>query len=202
MLKIGLKKGVVVKVVAFNGSPRAGGNTFQLLNHVLNELKAEGIETQLIQLGNKPLRGCIACGACWKNKDKRCVLTDDPMNEYIEAMLSADGILLGSPTYCADMTANMKALIERACYVAKANGDMLARKVGAAVIAVRRGGAINVFSSINNAFLILQMIVPGSSYWNEGIGREPGDVEQDEEGLRTMSNLGKNMVWLLKKITG
>jgi len=121
------------------------------------------------------------------------------MNSHIEKMLGADGILLGSPTYFADLTANMKALIERCGMVARANGDMFKRKVGAGVVAVRRAGATHVLSSINYFFMIGQMIVPGSSYWNLGIGREIGDVLNDAEGLQTMKNLGQNMAWLLKK---
>jgi len=189
-----------MKVIAFNGSPRKNGNTFLLLNMVLKEIAAEGIETKLIQLGAQPLRGCIGCLRCQEKQNQQCVLNDDKMNEYIKEMLSADGIILGSPTYVAGASANLHALIERAGLVVKVNDDMFKRKVGAAVVAVRRGGATTVFSSINYFFLISQMIVPGSSYWNEGIGLAAGDVEHDEEGKRTMANLGKNMAWLIKKI--
>jgi len=189
-----------MKVIAFNGSPRKNGNTFLLLEKVLQEIAAAGITTKLIQLGNQPLRGCISCYRCQQQLNRRCALTDDKMNEYLEEMLSADGVILGSPTYVADMTANLRALIERAAFVAKMNNNMFKRKVGAAVVAVRRGGATNVFSSINYFFLISQMIVPGSSYWNEGIGLMPGDVENDAEGKNTMANLGKNIAWLLQKI--
>jgi multimeric flavodoxin WrbA len=124
----------------------------------------------------------------------------DEMNSYVEKMLGADGILLGSPTYFSDVSANMKALIERCGMVARANGDMLRRKVGAAVVAVRRAGATHVFSSLNYFFLIGQMIIPGSSYWNLGIGREPGEVRNDKEGMQTMANLGTNMAWLIRKL--
>lgn len=189
-----------MKVVAFNGSPRAKGNTYLLLQMVLAELEKEGIKTKLIQLGNKPLRGCIACGKCWQNKDKKCVFNDDAMNEYIQEILDADGVLLGSPTYCSDISTNLNALITRVSFVGKANDDMFKYKVGAPVLAVRRCGSAHAFSTINYFFLISQMIVPGSSYWNMGIGLQPGDVKQDEEGIRTMQNLGKNMAWLLKKI--
>jgi len=189
-----------MKVVAFNGSPRKNGNTFLLLNMVLKEIAEEGIETKLIQLGNQPLRGCIDCTRCKEKLNQKCIFNDDKMNEYIQEMLNADGIIIGSPTYAAAPTANTRALIERAGFVAKMNQDMFKRKVGAAVVAVRRGGATTVFSSINYFFLISQMIVPGSSYWNEGVGFAPGDVEHDEEGKRTMANLGKNMAWLIKKI--
>jgi multimeric flavodoxin WrbA len=189
-----------MKVVAFNGSPRVNGNTFILLGYVLRELEAGGIETEIVQIGGKPVRGCIACYKCAQNKDKRCIQSDDAMNEYIAKMEDADGIILASPTYFADITPELKALIDRAGMVGKTNGDMFKRKLGAAVIAVRRGGQIHAFDSINYFFLIEEMIIPGSSYWNHGIGREKGEVENDEEGKRTMATLGKNMAWLLKKI--
>ena len=188
-----------MKVIAFNGSARKNGNTAILIKEILFELDTEGIETEMIQLAGKTIRGCIACGKCYMNKDKRCAVDNDFANECIDKMTEADGIILGSPTYFADVTAETKALIDRAGYVARANSDMLQRKVGAAVVAVRRAGAIHAFDTINHFFLISQMIVPGSSYWNIGIGRAIGDVEQDEEGLETMQILGRNMAWLLKK---
>jgi multimeric flavodoxin WrbA len=189
-------------VVAFNGSPRKDGNTTRLINCVLEELQSEGIGTELVQLGGSRLRGCIACYKCRENRDGRCTLDDDALNEYVAKMVAADGIILGSPTYFADVTAEMKALIDRAGFVTRANGDLLKRKVGAAVVAVRRAGSIHVFDTLNHFFLIGQMIVPGSSYWNLGIGREKGQVEEDAEGMRTMSTLGQNMAWLLKTMRG
>lgn len=191
-----------MKVIAFNGSARKQGNTAMLLDLVLEEIKGEGIETERYDLANKPVKGCIACYQCFKNKDRRCAVKDDIVNECIEKMIGSDGILLGSPTYFADVSASMKALIERSGMVARANGDMFRRKVGAGVVAVRRAGAIHVFSSLNNFFFIGQMIVPGSSYWNLGFGREPGEVRNDSEGVETMKTLGLNMAWLLKKING
>jgi multimeric flavodoxin WrbA len=189
-----------MKVIAFNGSARQDGNTAILIRRVFSELEKQGIETELVQLAGQPIHGCRACGQCVKNKDRRCAVDDDIVNACIEKMLVADGIILASPTYFADLTSETKALIDRAGYVARANGDMFQRKVGAAVVAVRRTGAIHAFDSINHFFLIGQMIVPGSSYWNIGIGRAKGEVEQDEEALRTMETLGQNMAWLLKKI--
>ena len=190
------------QVVAFNGSARKDGNTAILIRKVFAELEAAGIETELVQLAGKKIRGCTACGKCYQNKDKKCVVDDDVLNECLEKMVAADGIILGSPTYFADVTTETKALIDRAGFVARANSDMLQRKVGAAVVAVRRAGAIHVFDSINHFFLISQMIIPGSFYWNVGIGRKPGEVELDSEGLETMQILGRNMAWLLKKIAG
>lgn len=189
-----------MKVIAFNGSARKDGNTAILLNLVLDELKNEGIETELYQLAGKPIQGCIACYKCFSNKDRRCAVDKDIINECIAAMLEADGILLGSPTYFADVSAGMKAFIERCGMVSRANGDMLKRKVGAGVVAVRRAGGTHVFNSMNFFFFISQMIVPGSSYWNLGVGREIGEVRNDNEGLQTMKNLGQNMAWLLKKL--
>ena len=191
-----------MKVVAFNGSPRKDGNTFLMLQQVLKELEAEGIETELVQLDGQRVRGCTACFQCFEKKDQRCAVKDDMINECIEKMIAADGIILGSPTYFADVSTEVKALIDRAGLVSRANDDMLKRKVGAAVVAVRRGGAVCVFDSINHFFLIGQMIVPGSIYWNMGIGMDKGEVEKDEEGTETMKALGQNMAWLLKKLQG
>jgi multimeric flavodoxin WrbA len=189
-----------MKVIAINGSARKDGNTALLINHVFAELHAEGIETELIQLAGSPVRGCTACGECFRLKNRHCVIKGDRLNECIESMLAADGIILGSPTYFADVSAEMKALIDRAGFVSRANGDMFRRKVGAAVVAVRRGGAIHAFDTMNHFFQIGQMVICGSCYWNVGIGREIGQVESDEEGVHTMKILGENMAWLLKKL--
>lgn len=200
--KVDLNKGVSasMKVVAFNGSPRKDGNTVRLIQHVFDALKVEGIETELVQVGGNLIHGCTACYQCFQTKNERCVQAD-VVNEWIAKMRGADGIILASPTYFADITPELKALIDRAGLVAGANDNFLKRKIGAAVIAVRRGGAIHAFDTINHFFLIRQMIIPGSCYWNMGIGREKGEVEADEEGIRTMTVLGENMAWLLKKTT-
>lgn len=189
-----------MKVIAFNGSARKNGNTAFLINVVLEELQKEGIETEHIQMAGQKIKGCRACYLCRKNKDKRCSVTDDAANEYIAKMLETDGIILGSPVYFTDVTAEMKALIDRAGFVARGNDHMFKRKLGAAVVAVRRAGSLHTFDSINHFFLISQMIIPGSDYWNLGIGGKIGDVESDEEGIQTMRYLGQNMAWLLKKI--
>lgn len=190
-----------MKVVAFNGSARKKGNTYTLLNVVLNELRRTGIKTELVQLAGRPIQGCTACYKCFKNKNRKCAVTRDALNGYVSKMLAADGILLGSPTYFSDISAGMKALIERAGMVARANNDMFKYKAGAGIVAVRRAGSIHAFSSINYFFLIGQMIVPGSSYWNIAVGKNPGEVLKDKEGIQTMKTLGKNMSWLLKKIS-
>ena len=189
-----------MKVIAFNGSARKDGNTAILINQVFSELEKQDIETEMIQLSGQKIKGCIACYKCFENKDQRCSVKNDIVNDCIEKMLQADGIVLASPTYFADVSAELKALIDRVGLVAKANGDMFRRKVGAAIVAVRRGGSVHAFDSMNHFFLISQMIIPGSSYWNMGFGLEIGDVENDEEGLQTMMTLGQNMAWLLKKI--
>ena len=189
-----------MKVIALNGSARKDGNTALLVNYVFDELHKKDIETELFQFAGRNIRGCKACYKCFKNKDQRCSVKDDILNECIEKMINADGIILASPTYFADVSAEMKALIDRAGFVAKANGDMFKRKIGAAVVAVRRAGSIHAFDTLNHFFFISQMIVPGSSYWNMGFGREKGEVENDEEGRKTMKILGENMAWLLGKV--
>jgi len=189
-----------MKIMAFNGSARKDGNTAILINYVLKELQQEGIETELFQLAGQKIQGCMACYKCFENKDRQCVFKDDILNTCVEKMDEADGIILGSPTYFTDVSTEMKALIDRSGFVAKANGDILQRKLGAAVVAMRRGGCIHAFDTLNHFFLIGQMIIPGSSYWNLGIGRNKGEVEKDEEGIKTMKILGQNMAWLLKKM--
>jgi len=189
-----------MKVVLFNGSPRAKGNTFHCLNMVVEELEAKGIECELIQIGAQKLNGCLACNKCAENQDKKCVQTSDKINEYIAKISEADGVVLGTPTYFSDVSTSMKALIERIGHVSRANGGLLKHKVGAGVVAVRRAGGIHAFSSLNFFFLIAEMFVVGSSYWILGIGKDPGDVKNDDEGVQTFKNLGKNMAFLLKKL--
>ena len=189
-----------MNVIAFNGSPRKEGNTSLLIREVFSELEKEGIATEMIHVGGSPIRGCTACMKCGEDKNSRCAMSGDSLNSYLEKMFAADAIILGSPVYFTDVTAEMKALIDRAGFVARQNGDLLRRKVGAAVVAVRRAGSIHTFDTLNHFFLINQMVVPGSSYWNMGFGRAPGDVSADEEGMQTMRTLGSAMAWLLKKI--
>jgi multimeric flavodoxin WrbA len=189
-----------MKVVALNGSARKDGNTAILINLVFDELKKEGIKTELIQLAGNPIAGCIACYKCFKNKNRRCSVDKDMLNDIIEKMLQADGIILGSPTYFADVSSGMRAFIERCGFVARANDYMFKYKVGAGVVAVRRAGAIPAFNSIMLFLHYMQMMIPGSSYWNIAIGRDPGEVLKDEEGVQTMKTLGQNMAWLLKKV--
>jgi multimeric flavodoxin WrbA len=189
-----------IKVVAFNGSARKGGNTAILLRHVLKELEKEGIESELVELSGMKIPGCRACHACSKLKNHRCAQTGDIVNDCIEKMAAADGILLGSPTYFSNITPEIAALMDRACYVSRANGGLFRRKVGAAVTVARRAGAMPAFDALNYFFTFSEMIVPGSTYWNVGYGLEPGDVEKDAEAVQVMKTLGQNMGWLLKKL--
>ena len=189
-----------MRVVAFSGSARRDGNTAFLVKTAFGPLKKAGVETELVQLAGQPIRGCRACYACFQNKNKKCAVADDLVNDCIGKMLAADAIILASPTYFADATPEIMALAARAGMVARANGHMFQRKAGAALVAVRRGGAVHAFDSLNHFFTISQMIVVGSSYWNMGVGREKGEVRKDKEGLETMRTLGRNMAWLLKKL--
>jgi multimeric flavodoxin WrbA len=189
-----------MKVIAFNGSPRKNGNTNRALEVVLQEIAKEGIDTELVQMGCEDLAPCQACNVCVQKKDRKCKRKDDKVNEWIQKMIAADGIIIGSPVYFGSMTAQTKAFVDRVGFVNRANGNLFRRKVGAAVTVNRRAGALATFQSINDFFLIGEMVVVGSSYWNVINALKPGDIEQDEEGLRTMQDLGRNMAWLIKRI--
>ena len=184
---------VTMKVVALNGSPRIDGNTYHLLTHVCAELEKNGIETEIIHIGGKSIHGCTACTKCFEKHDHTCIIDNDIVNECITKMIEADGIIIGSPTYFADVSTEVKALIDRSGLVSMANGGLFTRKVGAAVVAVRRGGSIHAFDTINHFFGIGNMFTVGSSYWNMGFGYQSGDVEKDSEGIVTMHDLGQNM---------
>jgi multimeric flavodoxin WrbA len=182
--------------LAINGSPRKGGNTELLLKEVLGELDTAGWETELVKVGGTAIRGCIACQKCFENKDNQCSVKKDKFNDIFAKLLRADAMIMGSPTYFAAVSADLKALIERAGYVAYANDHAFSGKIGAAVVAVRRGGATHAYDTINHMFQMSRMILPGSTYWNMGIGHGKGDVSQDEEGLNNMRHLGKCIDWL------
>lgn len=185
-----------MKVIAINGSPKKHGNTHLLLETALQPLAQAGWETEILQIGGKNIHGCRACGKCWEKRDSRCSFAQDEFNETFEKMLAADAIILGSPTYFADVSAELKALIDRGGFVAMANGCTLAGKIGAAVVAVRRGGGTHVFDTINHLFTISQMIIPGSTYWNLGFGLGEKEVAGDAEALRNMAHLGRAVDWL------
>lgn len=191
-----------MRVVAFNGSAREDGNTALLVREIFKQFVRQGIETELVQLAGTDIRGCRACYQCYEDKNRYCAVVDDELNRFIDKMLTADGIILASPTYIGDVTSTMKALIDRAGMVARANDCMLKRKVGAAVAVASWGGAIHTFDSLNHFFLLGEMIVVGSSNWNLGFGREKGEVLEDRKAVDTMRVLGRNMAWLLKNLRG
>ncbi|MCL2203343.1 MAG: flavodoxin family protein [Defluviitaleaceae bacterium] len=189
-------------ILAINGSPRPEGNTAGMLNTVLAVCAAAGHETELYQAGGRQVRGCCACGGCSpKRSPGRCAI-DDWINELYPKMKAADAIVIGSPTYFSDLTPETKALIDRCGFMSRRDGNPFSRKIGAAVSAVRRAGAVHTLDSIGHFFGICDMIVPGSTYWNMSLSMGPGDYEKDEEGVRTMQRLGENIVWLLEKIHG
>ena len=187
-----------MKILAVNGSPRNEGNTFKMLKTVLSVCEAAGFETEIFQAGGRVVRGCAACGHCGKNLGK-CAI-EDWMQGLYEKMKGADALILGSPTYFSDLTPELKAVIDRCGYMSRRDGQSFSRKVGAAVTAVRRAGGIHTLNSIQHFFLINDMIVPGSSYWNMSLSAAVGDFEKDAEGIKTMTRLGENIVWLLDKI--
>ena len=189
-----------MKVLGINGSPREGGNTEILMRTVFGELEAAGVETELVRIGGRPFRGCVACRRCFENRDRRCVLEGDPLNELVAKMAEADGILLGSPVYYTDVTSEMKGFLDRAGLVSGANGGLFRHKAGAAVLAVRRGGATHAFYTLNHWLHMMQTYLVGASYWNMGYGMKPGDVAEDQEGMENMRVLGRNMAWLLERI--
>lgn len=189
-----------MKIIGINGSPNKNGNTKILLEKVLDEVEKNGIETEIINLSEQKVNPCVGCMGCMKLKNKQCVIKNDSFNEIFKKIIEADGIVLGSPVYTADITAQMKAFLDRTGIVALANGGLLNRKVGAAVVASRRGGAVNAFDSMNHLFQEQQMVMIGSTYWNIAYGLAPGDVEKDEEAMVNMKNLGENISWLLEKI--
>lgn len=166
----------------------------------MSKIEEQGIRTELVHIGGKQIHGCIACGKCWENLDRHCALTKDVVNDCIDKMVEADGIIIGSPTYFSDITPEAKALIDRAGFVSIANGGLLTRKVGAGIAAVRRAGAVAALDSINHLFGICDMFTAGSTYWNLGIGLEPGDVDKDEEGIKTMERLGENIAWFITQL--
>lgn len=189
-----------MKVVAFNGSPRKEGNTYQAIKIVADELKKEGIETEIIHVGNQAIRACMACAKCAKNKDEKCIIKDDEVNQWIQKMKEADGVILGSPVHYSAIGGTMKSFLDRAFFVMGNNGSMLRHKVGASVVAVRRSGGLPTFSQLNNYLNYSEVTMPTSNYWNVIHGLRPGDALQDEEGMQVMRVLGKNMAWVMKLV--
>jgi multimeric flavodoxin WrbA len=192
--KNGVRK---MKVIAINGSPHKEGNTWHALKIVGTELERNGIDFEILHIGNKAVRGCMACGACFKNRDEKCTIHTDSLNEWIQQLKTADGIILGSPVYYAGIAGTMKCFLDRAFYVAGSNGGLFRQKVGAAVVAVRRTGGSSTFDSLNHYLNYSETILATSNYWNISHGRVPGEVLQDAEGVQIMEVLGRNMAWLL-----
>lgn len=188
-----------MKVVAFNGSPRKEGNTYEAIKIVAEQLENEGIDVEIIHVGNKKIQGCTACGSCFKTRDERCIIEDET-NDWIQKMKSADGIIFGSPVHFSDIGATMKSFLDRAIYVGSANGGLYRHKVGAGVIAVRRAGGIPAYNQLNNYIGYSEMLMPTSNYWNVVFGTKPSDTLKDEEGVQIMRILGKNMAWLMKLV--
>ena len=189
-----------MKVVAFNGSPRKEGNTYQAIKIVTGELEKAGIETEIIHVGHKAIRGCIACGKCMENRDEKCSFTGDDVNEWVQKIKNADGVIFGSPVYYAGLNGTMKSFLDRAFYVANANGGLFRHKVGAAVVALRRSGGVTTFDQLNHYLAFAEMLIPSTNYWNVIHGTLPGEALQHEEGVQTMRVLGKNMAWLLQLV--
>ncbi len=188
-----------MKVIAVNGSPKANGNTFTALSVVGAELQKHGIEFEIVHVGNKLIRGCLACGSCAKNQNEKCII-DDEVNECLQKLKTADGILFGSPVHYSGIAGTMKSFMDRLFYVAGANGGLFRHKVGAAVVVLRRSGGVATFDALNHYINYAEMVLPGSNYWNVAHGREPGEMLQDSEGQQIMRVLGKNMAWLMQVI--
>ncbi len=189
-----------MKAIAICGSPREGGNTQTLLATCLDVLQSEGIDVEFIPLRKHTVKGCIACTTCYKTKDKTCAIKDDDFHDIFQVMQQADIIVVGSPVYFGSATSQLIALLDRAGYVSRANGDLFSRKVGGPITVARRAGQNFTYAQLLFWFMINDMIVPGSTYWNVAIGKAPGDVKQDTEGIETVQRFAQNLAWVAKKL--
>ncbi len=189
-----------MKALLINGSPREKGNTSFMLGKIREKLETAEVEVEMYQLGGKSIKGCAACLMCARNTDSRCIIKADPVNEIIEKILDCDALVIGSPTYFGNVSMEVKALIDRVGLVGMVNNGIFKRKIGAAVVAVRRAGSVEAFHAINNLFHLNQMIIPGSGYWTVGYGFKSEEVAGDAEAMKTLSNLADNMIWLLEKM--
>jgi multimeric flavodoxin WrbA len=187
-----------MNVIAINGSPRKEGNTFHALTGVGRQLQEAGINVEILHIGNQAIRGCMACGMCAKNRDEKCSITSDALNDSIQLMKEADGLIIASPVYFAGIAGTMKSFLDRAFMVSGCNGALFRQKVGAAVVAVRRTGGSSTYDSLNHYLTYSEMILATSNYWNITHGRAPGEALQDAEGVQIMDVLGRNMAWLMK----
>lgn len=188
--------------IAINGSARPNGNTCLLLRTCLDELAVAGITGELIQLSEHPIRPCTACGSCFNTKDNTCAMQEDCFQAVYDKMRAADIILLGSPVYFGSATADLMALLDRAGYVGRANGNVFSRKLGGPIVVARRAGQNFTLAQLMFWFMIMDMVVPGSSYWNIGFGRLQGEVAEDKEGVETVRHFARNLAWLADKIYG
>ena len=189
-----------MRVLGVSGSPRRGGNTEILIQTAFEVFAEEGIETEFLSLAERPVLPCTACGGCSRPESVGCTLKDPAFEGVYEKFITADGILIGSPVYFGSATPQIMSLLDRVGYVARHHGNLLRRKAGAAIVVARRAGQNFTFAQLNYFFLISEMIVPGSTYWNVAFGREKGEVRNDAEGLTTVKNLARNMAWLMKKL--
>jgi multimeric flavodoxin WrbA len=189
-----------MKVVAINGSPKKEGNTFHAIQVVAEQLNKEGIEVEIIHIGNKAIRGCMGCGQCSKQKNEKCIYDTDEVNESIQKLKLADGMILGSPVFFSGIAGTMKSFLDRVFFVAGLNANLFRYKVGVSVVADRRAGAVAVYSQLNNYINYAEMFMPSSNYWNVSFGMLPGEVLKDDEGIQTMRILGRNMAWLMNAI--
>lgn len=189
-----------MKVLAVNGSPKKDGNTAYALEVVCSQLRDAGIETEVLHVGNRDVRGCTGCGQCAQRRDGKCVLPGDTVNEGVTRMAAADGIILGAPVYYSGIPGTLKSFLDRAFRVAGSNGNLFRHKVGVSVVADRRAGAVSVFNQLNNYLHCAEMFMANSNYWNVIFGTRPGDAAQDREGIQIMRVLGRNMAWLLRAV--
>jgi multimeric flavodoxin WrbA len=197
---IGEKGRKIMKIVAFNGSPNKEGITYHSIKMVTEVLESSGVETEIIQVGHNKIRGCMACQKCYKNRDMKCVFDDDPVNDWIEKMVDADGIILGTPVHYAGVAGTMKSFLDRAFYVIGANGNGLRNKVGVSLAAVRRSGGITAVDQLNKYLEYSEMVMPSSNYWNVIHGARAGEVLKDQEGVQILETLGKRMLWALELV--
>lgn len=189
-----------MKVVAFNGSPKANGNTYQAIEIVAKELAKKDIEVEIVHVGNQVIRGCMGCGQCFKNRNNKCVFDDDLVNDWIAKIDEADGIILASPVHYAGISGTMKSFLDRAFYTLGANGNSLRNKVGVSLAAVRRSGGIPAVNQLNKYLEYSELIMPTANYWNVIHGTMPGEIHEDKEGVQIMEKLGEKMAWTLQLV--
>ena len=190
-----------MKILGISGSPRRDGNTDTAVKLALDCLAKEGFETEFVSVADHPVKPCIACGGCKKAQNRQCVMKDPAFDGMVEKFVESDGIIVASPVYFGSATPQIMSVLDRVGYVSRANGNLLRRKVGAAIAVGRRAGMNFTFAQLNFFFLLAEMIVPGSTYWNVSLARDKGDFPEDAEGVATVENLAANMAWTLEKLS-